>query len=122
MEHSPRFLALVQQILPKIQEIDIPTLQTWQQNASDFHLVDLREDHEWAGGHIPGAIHLGKGILERDIEKTIPNPNAKIVLYCGGGYRSALSADQLQQMGYTEVYSLQGGIRTWRDLSLELEC
>ncbi len=122
MEHSPRFLELVQKTLPKIQEINLETLLNWQQESRPFTLIDIREDHEWSGGHIPGAIHLGKGILERDIEKIAPDPKAQLVLYCGGGYRSALSAELLQQMGYGQVFSLQGGIRTWRDQSLELEC
>ena len=82
-------------------------------SGADVHLVDVREDEEWQQGHIPGAIHIGKGVIERDVEKKIPDPNAEIVLYCGGGYRSVLAADALQRMGYTNVTSMTGGYRGW---------
>ena len=86
-----------------------------------FHLVDVREDSEWAAGHLPLAIHLGKGVIERDIEQAIPDTAAEIVLYCGGGYRSALAADNLQKMGYEDVYSMDGGYRGWREAGLPVE-
>lgn len=89
--------------------------------ATDFHLIDVREDHEWQAGHLPSARHLGKGIIERDIEQAIPDPDAEIVLYCGGGFRSVLAADALQQMGYRRVRSLIGGYRGWTEAGLPIE-
>ncbi|MCS7045598.1 MAG: rhodanese-like domain-containing protein, partial [Gemmataceae bacterium] len=88
------------------------------QRREPFVLIDVREDHEWAKGHIPGAIHLGKGIIERDIEARVPDPTTPLVLYCGGGYRSALAADNLQKMGYVNVLSMDGGWRAWKELGL----
>jgi rhodanese-related sulfurtransferase len=87
----------------------------------NFHLVDVREESEWAAGHLPGAIHLSKGIIERDIEKTLPDPNSEIVLYCGGGFRSALTAENLGRMGYNRVTSMDGGYHGWEDAGLPLE-
>lgn len=113
--HSPAFLALVQEAKQRIQACTIEDIYQQQQQGSPFYLVDVREESEWQKGRIAGAIHLGKGILERDIEAQIPEKRADIVLYCGGGFRSALAADNLQKMGYTRVRSMDGGIRAWRE-------
>jgi rhodanese-related sulfurtransferase len=124
-DHSPRFLDLVDRIRRQVVEISIPdfeaelrarrTALAAGQPLAPLYFFDVREDHEWHAGHIPGAEHLGKGILERDIEKRVPDPHAEIVLYCGGGFRSALAAYAVGQMGYTRVRSLAGGFRGWRD-------
>ena len=114
-DHSPAFLALVQEAKQRILECTIDEIQAQLQQGDPFYLVDVREDSEWAAGHIAGATHLGKGILERDIETRIPDKDADIVLYCGGGFRSALAADYLQKMGYRQVRSMDGGIRAWRE-------
>lgn len=114
--HAPQFLALVESVRPHVKECNIAQLKTkLEQSAKDptFHLVDVREDNEFAAGHIPGAIHIGKGVIERDIEGAIPDPNAEIYLYCGGGFRSVLAADTLQKMGYTNLTSVDGGWRGW---------
>ncbi|MFQ5927095.1 MAG: rhodanese-like domain-containing protein, partial [Terriglobia bacterium] len=111
--HSPRFLALVEEAKQHVREISVPELKQKLAAGGGFHLVDVREDPEWAAGHIPSAQHLSKGIIERDIEAAIPDPNAEIILYCGGGFRSALAADNLQKMGYQRVLSLAGGWRAW---------
>lgn len=113
--HSPRFLSLVNQAKKRIQEIPAMILKEAIDQHEDLYLIDVREDHEWATGHIPTAIHIGKGIIERDIEKTIPDFDAPIVVYCSGGYRCALVADSLQQMGYTQVRSLDKGSQGWLD-------
>jgi rhodanese-related sulfurtransferase len=113
MKHSPRFLAIVEAARKGIRETDIDTVHRRLARGDPLHLVDVREDEEWRRGHIPGAIHIGKGVLERDVEKAIPDTDADIVLYCGGGYRSALAADALQRMGYTNVTSMAGGYRGW---------
>ena len=113
MDHSPKFLALVQDARKRVREITLPRLKARQARGEALVLVDVREDHEWAKGRIPGARHMGRGILERDIEKEVPDTGREIVLYCGGGFRSALSADNLQKMGYTKVRSLAGGWRGW---------
>jgi len=120
-QHSPRFLAIVENARSRITETDVATIHERIARGERFHLIDVREESEWAAGHIPGAIHLGKGILERDIEKRIPDTDAEIVLYCGGGYRSALAADNLQKMGYTNVKSMNGGFRGWKDAGLPIE-
>ncbi len=112
--HSPAFVALVDAAKQRIQEISVDQVRTRQLQGDSFYLIDVREESEWQAGHIVEAMHLGRGILERDIEQRIPDRDAEIVLYCGGGYRSALAADNLQQMGYTQVSSLAGGIRDWR--------
>jgi rhodanese-related sulfurtransferase len=109
--HSPGFLALVHDAKKRIREIDIEEYKRWRESGEAGQLIDVREDSEWRAAHAGGAIHLSKGVIERDIEKTIPDKNAKLVLYCGGGYRSALATDNLQKMGYTNVISLDGG---WR--------
>ena len=113
-QHSSAFLALVQDAKQRIRETTIPELKKRLEAREEFHLIDVREDHEWAAGHIPGAIHLSKGIIERDIEEKIANRAAEILLYCGGGFRSALVADNLQKMGYKNVVSVDGGWRGWR--------
>jgi rhodanese-related sulfurtransferase len=112
-QHSPAFLALVQDAKQRIRQTTIPELKKRLEAKEEFHLIDVREDHEWAAGHISGAVHLSKGIIERDIEEKFPNREAEILLYCGGGYRSALVADNLQKMGYKRVVSVDGGIRGW---------
>jgi rhodanese-related sulfurtransferase len=113
MDHSPRFLALVTDVKTRVHEITIDEVRSKLARAQPFEFIDVREDGEWALGHIRGARHLGRGILERDIEKAIPDTNAEIVLYCGGGFRSALAADNLAKMGYTRVLSMAGGFRDW---------
>jgi rhodanese-related sulfurtransferase len=113
MKHSEQFLKLVQEAKARVKEIDYLEVKKRLDDGEKMILVDTREDSEWAVGHIPGAIHLGKGIIERDIEVAIPDPNAPIVLYCGGGFRSALAAENLQKMGYKNVLSMDGGWRGW---------
>lgn len=117
-QHAAGFVALVEQARAQIKEISISELLEHNQ---PYVLLDIREDHEWANGHLPEAMHLGKGIIERDIEQTVADTKQKIVLYCGGGYRSALSAHTLQQMGYSNVYSLIGGYREWCERKLPLD-
>jgi rhodanese-related sulfurtransferase len=117
-KHSPGFLKLAEDAKTRIREISID--ETWRklQAGESFEFVDVREDNEWAAGHAAGARHIGRGVLERDVEALITDPNREIVLYCGGGYRSALAADNLQKMGYGNVRSLAGGIRGWRKQGL----
>lgn len=114
MPHSPRFLSLVDAAKAQIREITVADLITAQDSAARLVVVDVREAHEYAAGHIPGAVHLSKGVLERDIEDRFPNVHTALALYCGGGYRSALAALQLQNMGYTAVSSVAGGWRAWQ--------
>ena len=121
MQHSERFLAIVDRAKQNVREITVEEVRADHDAGADFVLVDTREDSEWDRGHAAGAIHLGKGIIERDIEATIPDTGRKIVLYCGGGYRSALAADALQQMGYTNVFSLAGGWRAWNQAEMPVE-
>lgn len=121
MEHSPGFLKLVDGARGRVRETTPEEVRKGQEAGESFHLVDVREDNEWQKGHASGAIHLGKGIIERDIEKAIPDHDAEIVLYCGGGYRSALAADALQQMGYRNVISMDGGWKRWRELGYPTE-
>lgn len=111
--HEPGFLAIVNDAKKRIKEADYRDIKKRLDAGEKMILVDTREDNEWARGHIPGAIHLGKGVIERDIEKTIPDKHAPLVLYCGGGFRSALAADNLQKMGYKNVISMDGGWRGW---------
>ncbi len=113
MEHSKAFLKLVDDARRRIKEITPEESRKKSVAGAPFYFVDVREDHEWAKGHAEGAIHLGKGIIERDIEKVVPDLNAEIVLYCGGGFRSALAADALGKMGYTLVFSMAGGYKDW---------
>jgi len=121
MKHSPRFLKLVKSVKTRIRETDVHDVRRRLEAGETFYLVDVREESEWSRGHLPGAIHLSKGIIERDIEKTIADPSATIVLYCGGGFRSALVADSLQQMGYSDVRSMDGGWRGWREAGYPVE-
>jgi rhodanese-related sulfurtransferase len=117
--HSPGFLAIVNEAKARVQQVDIAGYQTMRHRP--HVLVDTREDHEWAAGHAAGAVHLSKGIIERDIEERIPDKNTTLVLYCGGGFRSALVADALQRMGYTDAISLDGGWRAWNEAGLPIE-
>ena len=117
--HNPGFLALVNEAKSRIKPVDIGE---YQKMPRDGHvLIDVREDREWADGHAAGAIHLSKGVIERDIESEIPDKSTTMVLYCGGGYRSALTASELQKMGYTNVISLDGGWRAWNQAGLPVE-
>ena len=121
MDHSPKFLRLVEDAKSRIREVTVDDVKRDGEANADFVLVDTREESEWAAGHAAGAIHLGKGIIERDIEKTIQDPDKKIVLYCGGGYRSALAAETLERMGYTNVFSMAGGWRAWNAAEMPVE-
>jgi rhodanese-related sulfurtransferase len=113
MAHAARFLSLVNDAKKHVKETNVADVKRRMDAGEKFLLVDVREDSEWAQGHLPGAIHMGRGVIERDIEKSVPETSAKLVLYCGGGFRSALSADNLQKMGYTNVESMDGGWRGW---------
>lgn len=119
--HSPGFLALIEQARRHVREIGIPEYTALHQGRGRPVLVDVREDHEWDAGRLPGAMHLGKGVIERDIEKTFPDPATPIVCYCGGGYRSVLVCESLQRMGYENVRSLAGGYRGWVEAGLPVE-
>jgi rhodanese-related sulfurtransferase len=121
MKHSKRFLEIIRDAKRRVKETDVPTVRARQKKGDIFYLVDVREDNEWDKGHLPGAIHLGKGVIERDIEVVIPDVNAEIVLYCGGGYRSALAAENLARMGYTNVVSMDGGFRGWNEAGFPIE-
>jgi rhodanese-related sulfurtransferase len=113
-QQSPRFLQIVNESRKRVRETSADEVKARQDRGEKFTLIDVREESEFAMDHLPGAIHLGKGVIERDIEKKVPDLNATVVLYCGGGYRSVLAADNLQKMGYRNVFSMDGGIRTWR--------
>jgi rhodanese-related sulfurtransferase len=121
MQHAPAFLALVNDAKSRIKQLTVEEVAEKNERGDKFFFVDTREDSEWESGHARGAIHIGKGIIERDIEKAIPDTNAEIILYCGGGFRSALAADTLQKMGYRNVISMDGGMRRWRELCLPEE-
>lgn len=121
MKHSPAFLKLVEDTRSRIREATVDEVRRKQQAGASFELVDVREDHEWAQGHAAGALHIGRGVLERDIENLAPDLDREIVLYCGGGFRSALAAENLQKMGYRRVFSMAGGIRAWREKGLPEE-
>jgi len=114
MDHPPRFLKIVDDSRTRIRELTVADVKRKLDAGEAFHLIDVREESEVARGRIPGAEHIGKGVIERDIERAIPDTGAEIVLYCGGGFRSALAADNLQKMGYTNVASMDGGFRGWR--------
>lgn len=118
--HPPRFLKIVNDAKTRIRETDTTEVKKRMDKGDRFLLIDVREESEYAKDHLPGAIHLGKGIIERDIEAKVPDLNTEIVLYCGGGFRSALAADNLQKMGYSNVISMDGGIREWREKDLPL--
>ncbi|ABZ76125.1 Rhodanese domain protein [Shewanella halifaxensis HAW-EB4] len=117
MKHNPAFLALVESILPQITEV---TVEQYQSMAG-WDLLDVREDSEWQQGRLPNSQHLGRGIIERDIETRFPDKQSPLVLYCGGGYRSALAANNLQVMGYSKVVSLAGGYKAWLERKLPIE-
>ncbi|MHB1425313.1 MAG: rhodanese-like domain-containing protein [Gemmataceae bacterium] len=114
-QHAPRFLHIVQEAKKHIRETSVDDVKTRLDRGEKPCLVDVREQSEWAKDHLPGAVHLGKGVIERDIEARLPDTGVEIILYCGGGFRSALAAENLQRMGYTRVVSMDGGIREWRD-------
>lgn len=120
MTHSPRFLQIVNDAKQRIKEIEAEQVKNKLDHNEKVILIDVREDNEWEQGHITGAIHLGKGILERDIEKIVPETDTEIILYCGGGYRTALAADNLQKMGFTNVFSMAGGWRRWNELEFPI--
>ena len=119
-QHPPRFLKIVDDARSRIRETNVDAVKSRLDRGDKFLLVDVREESEFAKDHLPGAIHLGKGVIERDIEARVPDLNAEMILYCGGGFRSALAADNLQKMGYTNVISMDGGIRGWREKNFPL--
>ena len=121
MKHSEGFLRLVDDAKSRIREVSVTETQARLKQNSEAKLIDVREDNEFAAAHAVGATHLGKGIIERDIETQVPDKNAELILYCGGGYRSALVADVLQKMGYTNVWSMAGGWRAWTESGAEIE-
>lgn len=120
MEHPPKFLAICEDARTRVQETDVETVKARLDRGDDFLLIDTREDREWNKGHIPGAIHIGKGVIERDIEAKVPDTDREMILYCGGGYRSALAADNLTKMGYTKAVSMDGGFRGWNVAGYEV--
>lgn len=115
MAHPPRFLKIVDDAKTRVRETTVDVIKSRMDRGDRFTLVDVREESEFAKDHLPGAIHMGKGVIERDLEQKVPDLNTELVLYCGGGFRSALAADNLQKMGYTNVLSMDGGIRDWRE-------
>ena len=119
-QHPPRFLAIVDDAKKRVRETTVDAVKTRLDRGDKFLLVDVREESEYAKDHLPGAIHLGKGVIERDVEAKVPDTGAEMILYCGGGFRSALAADNLQKMGYTNVISMDGGIRGWREKAFPL--
>lgn len=119
-EHPPLFLKIVDDARTRVRETNVDQVKKRMDRGDKFLLVDVREESEFAKDHLPGAIHMGKGVIERDIEARVPELNAEMILYCGGGYRSALAADNLQKMGYTNVISMDGGIRGWREKGFPL--
>lgn len=119
-QHPPRFLKIVDDARARIRETDVEQVKARMDRGDKFLLVDVREESEYAKDHLPGAIHLGKGVIERDIEARVPDLKSEMVLYCGGGFRSALAADNLQKMGYSNVISMDGGIRDWREKGFPL--
>lgn len=121
MEHSAGFLKLAEVARSRVQEISPAEAHTRRTADPDVRLFDVREDHEWIDGHAAGAEHLSRGIIERDIERLVPDKDTKLILYCGGGYRSALASDNLQQMGYTNVRSMAGGWKAWKEAELPTE-
>jgi rhodanese-related sulfurtransferase len=119
--HNPGFLEIVNDAKSRVKQIDIEGYKKMRAAGEALVLVDVREDNEWDAGHAAGAVHLGKGIIERDIESKAPDKSTRLVLYCGGGYRSALAADNLQRMGYTDAISLDGGWKAWQQAGLPVE-
>jgi rhodanese-related sulfurtransferase len=120
MKHGAEFLKLVDESKAHIKQTNVPEIKKRMDSGDKFVLVDVREDNEWAKGHIPNAIHMGRGVIERDVETRFPDKNVELVLYCGGGFRSALSAENLQKMGYTKVSSMDGGWRGWNEAGLPI--
>jgi rhodanese-related sulfurtransferase len=121
MKHASRFLALVQDAKSRIEETTVEEVSKRLERGEKLTILDVREESEWEQGHIPGAVHLGKGIIERDIERMFPEVDAELILYCGGGFRSALAADNLRRMGYQRAISMDGGMRGWREAGLDVE-
>ena len=121
MKHSEGFLKLVNNAKTRVREVSVEETQQRLEANRDAKLIDVREDNEWQAGRAAGAEHLGKGIIERDIEAQVPDKSTELILYCGGGFRSALVADVLQQMGYTNVFSMAGGWKAWKDSGAEVE-
>jgi rhodanese-related sulfurtransferase len=121
MKHSQGFLDLVNDAKSSVREVTVAETKQRMQENPPAKLIDVREDNEWNAAHAAGATHLGKGIIERDIENTVPDKNTELILYCGGGYRSALAADVLQRMGYTNVFSMAGGWKAWKEAGGEIE-
>lgn len=119
-KHSPRFLQIVEAVRVNVRECTVNDIQERLKRGEQFLLFDVREESEYADGHLPNAKSLGKGIIERDIESIVPDPDTEMVLYCGGGFRSALAADNLQKMGYTNIISMDGGFRGWKDAGFEV--
>jgi rhodanese-related sulfurtransferase len=120
-QHSPAFLAIVNDAKARVRQLDIEGYRKMRESGARHVLMDVREDHEWNAGHAAGAMHLGKGIIERDIEMAVPDKSTTLVLYCGGGFRSALAADNLRKMGYADAISLDGGWRAWLAAGLPAE-
>ena len=120
-QHPPRFLKIVDDSKKRVRETTVDEIKSRLDRGDKFVLVDVREESEWQKDHLPGAIHMSKGVIERDVEQKVPDLNAEMVLYCGGGFRSALAADNLQKMGYTNVISMDGGFRAWKDAGLPVE-
>jgi rhodanese-related sulfurtransferase len=114
-QHPPRFLKIVDDAKQRVRETTVDEIKSRLDRGDKFVLVDVREESEWQKDHLPGAIHMSKGVIERDVEQIVPDLNAEMVLYCGGGFRSALAADNLQKMGYKNVVSMDGGVRGWRE-------
>lgn len=121
MKHNPGFLKVVEAAKQSVRECSVSDVKAKLDRGEPFHFVDVREDNEYAQDHATGAIHLGKGVIERDIETVLPDRQDPIVLYCGGGYRSVLAADSIRQMGYTNVMSMDGGIKAWREAGYPIE-
>ena len=121
MKHTEGFLKIVDDAKSRVREVSVAETQARLQQNRDAKLIDVREDHEWQAAHAAGATHLSKGIIERDIETAVPDKNTELILYCGGGYRSALAGDSLQKMGYTNVFSMAGGWKAWKEAGGEIE-
>ena len=119
MDHSKEFLELVNEVMPRVTEVSVA--EAVERHRAGATLIDVREDNEWDAGHARGAIHMGRGVIERDIVHQIPNKDAELILYCGGGYRSALAADNLQKLGYTNVLSMAGGWTAWKEADAPTE-
>jgi len=121
MKHTSRFVALVEDAKGRVRETNVEDVSQRLERGEKLTIIDVREESEWDQGHIPGSVHLSKGTIERDIERMFPDTNAELILYCGGGFRSALAADNLTKMGYTNVLSMDGGMRGWREAGLDVE-